>query len=88
MPVRIQLLSRRITVSSIADAVRGVVKTDRRSLHRAMYQAAAGSPLLAAGIAEAYPFTLCPKAGCVSPIAHKGDCHVDHDARGAVGAVS
>lgn len=70
--LRIPLLSRRITVETVADAVRGVVRTGSKPFMRAVYQASKGSPGLAAAIAVAYPFTLCPHEGCPFPIAHGG----------------
>lgn len=66
------ILSRRITVETVAEAVEGVVRTGGKPFMRAVYQAAKGSRLLASGIALAYPLTFCPHEGCVSPIAHSG----------------
>ena len=63
-----------ITRTSLRAAVRQVVQRGTDGRREAVFQAAAGSSELTRAIAAEYPFTFCPKAGCLSPILHEGSC--------------
>lgn len=63
----------RITVATLASAVRGIQATGSSEMEEAVFQATNGSPLLALAVAEAFPFTGCAHAGCLFPMAHEGD---------------
>lgn len=77
MPVAPRSLSSVISVTTLRAAVRSIAVRRSAKSKVAMLAAAAKSPLLARAIAADYPFTFCPKEGCVGPIAQPGDCLID-----------
>ncbi len=72
-PLRFPVLSHRITVASVARAVQTVARRARKPMLAALYQASAGSSLLAHAIAEVYPTTYCAHPRCERPMAHAGE---------------
>lgn len=69
------ILSRRITVQTVAQAVASMSRGKRGDRFASrIYQATRVSPMLRAAVADAFPFTFCAEPDCIGPMNHDGPC--------------